>query len=88
VESTSHFHHEISDTTAVKTNTVLDDAKALHSANRVFHSYTASRVGLVRHFLLVTQFATTRLLEGLRNLDTSNREGQKAKVLEQAAALS
>jgi hypothetical protein len=87
VERTRHFPYEVSETTAVKTKTVLDDAKALHAAHRGFHSYPASGVGLIRCLLLDAQVATTRLLEGRHHLNASTREGQQATVLEQAAAL-
>ncbi len=87
MERTRHFPYEVSETTAVKTKTVLDDAKALHAAHRGFHSYPASGVGLIRCLLLDAQVATTRLLEGRHHLNASTREGQQATVLEQAAAL-
>lgn len=86
METTGHFHHEVAYAAAVKTNTILDDTQALHSAHRVFYSYAASSKGRVQRFLLIAEFATLRLLERLHDLDTRNREGQKAKVLQQEAA--
>lgn len=87
MKPTGHFHYEVTNTTAVQANTVLDDTQALHSANCVVYAHPASGVHLVDSLLLIGQFTAARFLDGLLDLDPINREGQKAKVLEQDAAL-
>lgn len=85
MEATGHFHHEVSTTATVKTNTILDDTQPLHSTHRVLDTHPPSGVGRVCRLLLIAQFATLRLLDRFYDLDTSNCEGQEAKVLQQDA---
>jgi hypothetical protein len=71
----------------VETDTIFDDAAALHPAHDVLDTDPAAREGLIGGFLFLGEFSTTRLLDGLKHVDPIKGEGQKAEVLQQLTAL-
>ncbi len=85
METDGDFHDQVANATSVEADAVLDHPTALHTTNRVFDPNPPASKGLVCRFLLDGQFTAARLLEGLKHLDPVEREGQKAKILEQLA---
>jgi hypothetical protein len=81
VEATGDFHHQVSYAATVETDTILDDAAALDTADDVLDTDPAAREGLIGGFLFSGEVSTTRLLDGLKHLDPIKGEGQKAEVL-------
>jgi hypothetical protein len=84
VQGTAEFHHQITDAFFPQTNTVFDDATALHTTVDMLNPPPPLVECLVGPLLLQEQLRTARLLRRHEAFHLRERARQEAQILQQS----
>src|SRR5262245_20100562 len=81
VQSTTEFHHKITDALLPQADAVFDDTTAFDTAVAMLNAEPTVMQRLVGHMLLPGQLLTAGLLRRHQDLDLRECEGQEAEIL-------
>jgi hypothetical protein len=85
MQSTTNFHHQVTDAGLAEAAGVVDDATALDAAVDVLDAHTATRNAPIRRFLRACEGPPPWLLGRHDELDLVEGKRQEAQILEQPA---
>ena len=83
MESTTDFHHEITDALLPQADPVFDDATALHTAVDMLNAQSTIVQGLIGQLLCQGELLAAWCLRRHEDLDLGEGERQEAQILQQ-----
>jgi len=81
MQRTAEFHDNIPEPLLPQTDSVFDDAAALHTAVHMLNPQPTAVQRLVGHLLIRRELLTTWFLGGHEDLHVGERERQEAEIL-------